>query len=607
MLNSFSTQSLSVRKRLPFFYILLFFLVSSLYANSQWTNIPVTQIDSRFTLTAERSWGFGEVYDFYIKNNTSDAYDIVVDITLHLACVGTKTFTLGVNQVAELEPNGSFSPDNDYVHGYTPPSPDNFKDCRLADGNTYTLFQGMEYHIRKIVNKTQEARLAEQKKKEEAEKQKQQEALEKKKQEEEEARQKQLEAQKKQAEVTQQKNKSTAQNTTNNKIDDFWETGNSSSKANVTGNTTKTETPKLPEFFRTTDGKYYHKQGDQITEVSQAQYQQLKQQKVNQVQSQVTQTVTLTPEQQKRVVDDIMTKVKSEQQQSQQDWDDINNKFSMQQNAYAAGNEAENASKELQANTTLQGNYQSADQLMADFNQQMANINNLSNTIVEKRNEQVNTSVDAAFSDPQYKAYGEGVKLLGNLLNSANEAKERKQAMERLRQEKEAALNQMAAEQKSLLTQVRTSLFARFKEGSLPISSTKVNANTLYYFAYAYDPQQIGTQQTTLYISNVFPISRYSDGTWPFKSNISSEISKLTPYSEVLHGYYTSKEEAESMRKGMINIFLKTGGYSKDISYKGKLNTGTINSGDFWETGKKKAADSSSTAKPVKKDDFWNN
>lgn len=170
-------------------------------------------------------------------------------------------------------------------------------------------------------------------------------------------------------------------------------------------------------------------------------------------------------------------------------------------------------------------------------------------------------------------------------------------------------LNNMIAEERRLLTGIRTDLFSRFKEGSLPLSSSKLSASTIYYFVYAYDPAQLGAKNPGLYVSNIFPVSRYSDGTWPFKTSITNDISKLTPYGEVLHGYYTSQQEAAAMQKGLTDVFKKSGGSISAINYKGKKTTTTATSGaaDFWETGKKITDSSSKEKKPVKKDDFWNN
>jgi hypothetical protein len=394
--------------------------------------------------------------------------------------------------------------------------------------------------------------------------------------------------------------------------DDFWGTGKKSSSSNQGNNTVNTgiDKSKLPEFFRTTDGKYYHKDGDNVREVSYDDYMALKKQRADQKTAQQTNANKLTPEQQQKAVDDIMSKIKADQTRDQKMWDDINKKSELRSKAFAAGAQVSEAKEALRENSNLNGNYESVEQLMADFNQKMSSVSSITTDLESKRNTQVNAAVDANFYEPEMQAYGQGVKLIGSIVNSAKEAKERKEAQARLKAQKEASLAAIKAEETRLLTGIRTDLFKRFKEGSLPLSSTRVEAQTIYYFAYAYNPAQLGNKQATLFISNVFAIDRYSDGTWPFKNAIVNDLSKLTPYTEIIHGYYVDRAEAESMRKGMMDIFVKTGGNTTAFVYKGKTSSSSFKGGstDFWENSSKKIPDSTSKEKKqAKKDDFWNN
>jgi hypothetical protein len=389
---------------------------------------------------------------------------------------------------------------------------------------------------------------------------------------------------------------------------DFWESGKRNSSSNQANNTVNTgiDKSKLPEFFRTTNGKYYHKDGDNVQEVSYDDYMALKKQRADQKTAQQTNANKLTPGQQQKAVDDMMTKIKADQARDQKMWDDINKKSELRSKAFAAGAQVSEAKEALKENSNLNGNYQSVEQLMADFNQKMASVSNMTTDLESKRNTQVNAAVDANFYEPEMQTYGEGIKLIGSIVNSAKEAKERKEAQARLKAQKEASLAAIKAEETRLLTGIRIDLFKRFKEGSLPLSSTKVQAQTIYYFAYAYNPAQLGNKQATLFISNVFAVDRYSDGTWPFKNTIVNDLSKLTPYTEIIHGYYLDKAEAESMRQGMMDIFVKTGGSTTAFAYKGKASSGSKGgSTDFWESGKKTT--DTLQKKQVKKDDFWNN
>lgn len=390
--------------------------------------------------------------------------------------------------------------------------------------------------------------------------------------------------------------------------DDFWGT----EKKSTSSNQNNTSNPgidksKLPEFFRTTDGKYYHKEGENIQEVSYDDYMALKKQKADQKNAQQTNANKLTPQQQQKAVDDMMAKIKADQQRQEDFANGLVAKTNQFSSALAASSQVEDSKRELKENSTMQGSYQSVDQLMADFNQKMASINSTTATLNEQRNTYYNSMADAMYSDPGEEAFNQGAKLIGGIINSAKQAKEKKEAQARLKAEKDAALARFKVEEARMLTGIRTDLFKRFKEGALPLSSSRIEAQTLYYFSYAYNPAQVGAKQTTLFISNVFAVDKYSDGTWPFKSTIVNGLSKLTPYSEVLHGYYTSRQEAEAMRQGMMDIFLKTGGTTTAFTYKGKTGSGGSKAvtTDFWESGKKTT--DTLQKKQEKKDDFWNN
>jgi hypothetical protein len=130
-----------------------------------------SQVDSRFTFSAKRYFstlGGSEEYWYYVKNNTSDVYKMVIDVTIDLACVGSKSYTLGVNKIVYIEANGFWDGfKSDWVH-ITNSGADNFKGCRLKDGDSYTLFKGLTYRISNIVNVTQEKAAADKKKADDA-------------------------------------------------------------------------------------------------------------------------------------------------------------------------------------------------------------------------------------------------------------------------------------------------------------------------------------------------------------------------------------------------------------------------------------------------------
>jgi hypothetical protein len=137
--------------------VCLLFLLGAQSAQAQRKQVSIRQADSRFSLTIEKYWsklGGSEEYFFTLQNNTGEEYELVVDVDLDLACVGGKSFTLGVNRKVQLKPYGTFTPKGDWSHIVTSGA-DNFRDCRLKDGDTYTLLQGVKYTYRSIKNLSQ--------------------------------------------------------------------------------------------------------------------------------------------------------------------------------------------------------------------------------------------------------------------------------------------------------------------------------------------------------------------------------------------------------------------------------------------------------------------
>lgn len=134
-------------------FLLLSFLLLNFSASAQSKNIPIVQTDSRFTITAMRTGLSGgyESYLFYVQNNTNREYKIVVNIDLDLACEGTKSYNLGVNNVVHMRANEKFTPSKDYVHNYF-----GNKDCAIPEGKSYTLFKSIRYTITNIVDVTKE-------------------------------------------------------------------------------------------------------------------------------------------------------------------------------------------------------------------------------------------------------------------------------------------------------------------------------------------------------------------------------------------------------------------------------------------------------------------
>lgn len=118
-------------------------------------------------------------------------------------------------------------------------------------------------------------------------------------------------------------------------------------------------------------------------------------------------------------------------------------------------------------------------------------------------------------------------------------------------------------------------IYNRYPSGELPTSATKVNTNKLYYFIYAgtigsYTGNEIFNGEAIEYVSNVFAIGQYPDGTWPMKTTIESEVRTLTNGRGVIHGYFTSEKEAQIALDRFKSEIINAGMKINNITYEGK-------------------------------------
>lgn len=609
-------------KKLAFVLAICLFNLLSENVKAQLIDIPMAQPDNRFTVSAKRYWNSvgDEQYLFFVQNNTDQEYKLVIRVTLDLACYGRQTFNLGYTGEVYLKPRGLFIPSkDDNTHNFLGGNAESRLSCRIKDGNSYTFLKSAMFQMTDIVNvsqeKTKEAKRLEEEGQANLKAEEERKRLaDEKKRIDEADRAKKLDEQKK---VEEEKAKLVSTNTKSaSSSDDFW---NSDNKSNSKSNSGSSSISSLPDFFKTTDGKYWKKTGDKLQQIGYDDYMALQLQRKKEL-DQSPAEKKLSPEEQKKLVDQIVADNNTAFNNYFKTFDDISRKFELDNQSMAAGRAVKETKRALDENSLLGNKYQSVDQLMNEFNQKMANVNRMTTELTTQRNNQLFSATDARFNKPGYEAsIGAGIKLIGGIVNNAKAAKEKKEAQEQLQLQKQIALNKIAAEERKLLSDIRTDLFKRFTEAPYPTAASKIETPALYFFSYAYDPAQIGTKQAILYLSNVFVVNRYSDNTWPFKNSIVSELSKLTPYSEIMHGYYTSEAEAVSMRQGLNDIFIKTGGSITPFDYKGKKNaiaTSATGPKDFWENGKKALLDStqkkaladSTQKKAIKvKDSFWDN
>lgn len=135
----------------------------------------------------------------------------------------------------------------------------------------------------------------------------------------------------------------------------------------------------------------------------------------------------------------------------------------------------------------------------------------------------------------------------------------------------------------------RKTFITSIKDTGIPLSADHVDSDKIYFFAYSYDINTL-ENDPGIYLSNIFQIAKYSDGTWPYTPNVKKELSKANNYrSTIMIGYYLTKGEAESeyeafkknldYHKCAISSFEYVGKPQKQAMEKEKSTSADL---DFW-------------------------
>ena len=230
----------------------------------------------------------------------------------------------------------------------------------------------------------------------------------------------------------------------------------------------------------------------------------------------------------------------------------------------------------------------------------------------------------------------QGVGLVAGILTELGEEKRQKEAYQAQLREAQAERERAAAQIRREKITTHTNFITAFKDAKLPLSSSNIEEDVIYYFAFSADKSALATTNPTINITDIFPITKYNDDTWPFSVNIKKELSNILKSTDiVLNGYYKSKTEAETDYFKFKNSLEKLNFLITSYNYKGKIKESnsndnmwddtsnkTINEADdFWEESKKeeKGKKTKPQSTPVNKtpakkeipktktEDFWNN
>lgn len=414
--------------------------------------------------------------------------------------------------------------------------------------------------------------------------------------------------------------------------------GSSSGGSSATGTTGKA----TPEIGVGPDGKYYRKGADgAYKQVSYEEYQAVKKQNAAAKAGASSAATTTAAEQNAAAGAAAQQKLQSmtdnfinQQKESQRKSDE---RMALSMQTYYAAEAVRNGKANLANLSSLSGNYSSIEELEAEFNEKYYSINSEVESLNAARDQQLQATYNQLYSDASEtdKAVGQAAVAIGGFINGLKADKEKKEAREALQRQRQQAKAEIEAKRRAAMISLRTKFFGEFPDGGVPLSSHKVTVDELYFFSYVCDKDKVGADYAVIAVSNVFPIARYGDGTWPFKTSVVGDIKKTGATGTVtLVGYYADKNMADQMRTSFLNLAEKCKLGTKDIAYKGKKSSGgggdfwgnstgkkAVAAGsdstvivpavkkadDFWQTGGAKKEKTDSTKKAVKKDDFWNN
>ncbi|MFN0291579.1 hypothetical protein [Pedobacter helvus] len=205
----------------------------------------------------------------------------------------------------------------------------------------------------------------------------------------------------------------------------------------------------------------------------------------------------------------------------------------------------------------------------ADLQQLLENNRQESNRILGISPSVANQSTEQAASAGLWSLADSWVKARQERL----EREEREEEKKQIRAENE----RIAKENRLRMINNRSLLINKFEPKDIPLSSRE-KANKIYYFIYAFEQTNLNQEYGAIvYLSNVFEIGTYKDGTRAYTSTVKNEIVNLSPFSELMHGYYYTAEEAENARKTFASLLQSNGVTIQLISYKGKAGAANAN------------------------------
>lgn|GEM_PF-1764670 len=283
-----------------------------------------------------------------------------------------------------------------------------------------------------------------------------------------------------------------------------------------------------------------------------------------------------------------------------QNWDNISTSFYVM-----------SATKQgMQDASDLSGHFESIEELNASFSQKMREISEIGNAMQQASTQGIQAysgALSSASSGYDYSGVTNAIGAIGSAISANNAEKKAREELRAQRAEQEASIKER---QLKALVAIRDEIGEIFAEGGMPVSSDKITAPVLYLFAHGSNKADwYKNQSVAMALSNVIPVYRYSDGTYPYTSNVKRTFENAGISNPVLVGYFTDKNEAEKYRSSLLEIAPNAKFAINDVAVKVKeqaLNTNAVRSSsvDFWGT---KITDSKTqnTNNKQTETDFW--
>ena len=303
----------------------------------------------------------------------------------------------------------------------------------------------------------------------------------------------------------------------------------------------------------------------------------------------------------------IYNKMAREQEERQQrdadfkrNWDNINTSF------YAMSSAREG----LADASDLGSGFADVEQLNKAFNQKMREISAMASQVQAASTQAAQAyskTIGTGSNGYDYSGY---TNAIGGIAAAIAANKAQKDAQEELRRQRDEEHARIKKAEHAALISIRSAINKTFKEGGMPLSTHNISAPILYLFAYN-SPKAEWEQNkfVPMTVTNVIPVYRYSDGTYPFKANVDRIFEQGGLSSPVLMGYFTKKEAAESYRNSLLELAAKGKFTIKTVEIKVKEKTaesinGNMESPDFWGTRKVDQPKNKNIG-TKEKTDFW--